>query len=244
MISGVAKPFEERPRRLERPFGHGGPEVAILGEVVVVRPRCVADDAEAEKGHTVDETRLGDGSGLHVDSHPLGEVALDGGQLGGVLHEAVARADESAVNAALQSGAVVQLQRVAQQLGRSLVVKGHTLHLAVAGAVVAAVDVVIDQPVAGHYIAHAQACVDTSRHAGADNAVRPMTADKFGGSHGGVHLADATLGKHDVVAAQEAFHVAETAFAALPLLRQAVRQLAVLAVHCTDDAYLHILIDA
>ena len=114
-VASAFDSFQECPRSLERTFGHGCPEIFVLGKVVVVRSGCVADDAETKERHTVDVASLGYGSRFHIDSQALWKMAFDSCQFVSSLYKTVTGTDESAMDTTLQRSTVVEVKRMMQQ---------------------------------------------------------------------------------------------------------------------------------
>lgn len=58
----------------------------------------IANDAEADEGHVVEVTNVGDGRAFHIHGQTFGEGGLNFIELGAIANELVARANESAVD--------------------------------------------------------------------------------------------------------------------------------------------------
>ena len=212
------------------------PKIGILRRVVL-HARRIADDTEAEERNVVQIAGLRNGSGLHIDSQSSRETAFDGIQLCAVGDKPVAGTYQSAMNTAFQSS-LVQRQSMFQKRGAPLVHCRQSLHLTVL-VTVAAPYIVVHQRVARHYIRHLETSVDAARHTGTHNAVRGKTAYQLRSSNRRIHLTDAALRKYHAVAAKHTFHIVQITVIRYLLLLQTFRQLAVFAIHCTDNTYRH-----
>ena len=219
---------------LEGTVGYSLPKICVLFPMVV-GSRRIADDTEAEERNAVQIAGLRNGSGLHIDSQSSREAAFDGIQLCAVGDKPVAGTYQSAMNTAFQSG-LVQRQSMFQKRGAPLVHCRQSLHLTVLVTVTAPY-IVVRQRVARNYIRHLEASVDAARHTGTHNAVRGKTAYQLRSSHRRIHLTDAALRKYHAVAAKHTFHIVQIPVIRYLLLLHTFRQLAVLAIHGTDNTY-------
>ena len=107
--SDTLQPFEEKSGRAEGAVGHRLPETLVL-LLVMVCPRCIADDAETDERYMGQEARLCDGCRFHIHSQGLWEMRLDAVQFVKTCDEAVSRADESCVYAVFHIVFFVQCQ--------------------------------------------------------------------------------------------------------------------------------------
>ena len=192
---------------------------------------------ETEERNAVQIAGLRNGSGFHINSQSRRETVFDDIQFGTVRYEAVAGANQSAVNTTFQSG-IVQRQGMLQQRDATFVHRGKSLHLTVF-VTLAAPHVMVRQRFAHHHIRHLETGIDATRHTGTDNAIRSKTAYQLRGSHRRAYFADAALRKYQTVTAEHALRIAEIAVARHFLLLQTLRQLAVFAIHCADNTYRH-----
>ena len=66
---------------------------------MLVGTRCVADDAEGDKGNTLQIAHLCNGSRLHIDGQTLGEGLLDVVKCRAIGYKLVACENEACMNA-------------------------------------------------------------------------------------------------------------------------------------------------
>ena len=178
---------EEFFRDGETFVGHCVPEVEVLVEVLV-HSRGVANDTETEEWYVPEMADLCNSSTFHIDGKTLGILPLDDVQLVAIRNELVAGTDQAWHNTDIgfERGCYAHEPLVApEELGEAL-------HLSRV-AIVTTNDVVVAGLFANDDIHHFEFRINTSSHAGRNDAIGMESENEVRYARSGICLADATL---------------------------------------------------
>ena len=114
-----------------------------------------------------------------------------------------------------------------------------SLYLAV-GIALAAPHIVVHHTGTSHYIHDLQRSIDTSCHTGTHHTIGCKLPKQFSSPYGSINLPDSTTSQHSFIVSQPAKHILPSTFVYFLFSVQASDQPIVLALHGTDNSYLHI----
>lgn len=227
-MNSLQETVDEGLGNLEGAVGQCRPEIVILRSIGVLKGQ-VADDAERDEPHLVEQTRLSDGSRLHVDSLGLGEVADNLAHLVLGVNKPVAGNDETRVKTDVRRLTIDGLERQAgsfiEQPRVSPEACGKPLHLSEKGTAgsIATIDVMIAELGADNNILNADALAMTTGTTAGNDDVGTELVDDTLSTQRGIDLTYATLLDADIDVAHKE-----------------LTQLAQLLLHCYNYSYFHI----